>query len=235
MERKSQSRHASRYIARAGRRVRPAHFDGRERLLDVAVERFAERGIANTTVAQIAAAAKVTSAMVHYWFDTREKLLDAVVEERLSPIIRRLWEPAETEHTSALDLVVALLRRMLDVTDEIPWLASLFPREIVQQGGLLRERVLSRIPREPNALLRRQIIEAQTRGEFNPQIVPELLFFSMVGLVMLPQSAGSKGWHRLDADIGCYERAKLERHAAALLMHGLTGRGEGNGNSRSAK
>jgi len=235
MERKSPSRHASRYLAQAGRRVRPANFDGRERLLDVAVERFAERGIANTTVAQIAAAAKVTSAMVHYWFDTREKLLDALVEERLSPIIRRLWEPAEIEHTNALDLVVALLKRMLDITDEIPWLASLWPREIVQEGGLLRERMLSRIPREPHALLRQQIIEAQTRSEFNPQIEPELLFISMVGLVMLPQSAGSKGWHRPDADIGCYERAKLERHVTALLMHGLTGMAARNARSRSAK
>ena len=228
------SRHASRHIARAGRRVRPANFDGREGLLDVAVERFAERGIANTTVAQIAAAAKVTSAMVHYWFDTREKLLDAVVEERLSPIIRCLWELGDTERTSALDLVVALLKRMLDVTDKSPWLASLWLREIVQEGGLLRERVFSRIPRDPNALLRREITEAHRRGEINAQIEPELLFFSMLGLVMLPQS-GLRSWHRLDADIGSYDRAKLERHATALLMHGLTGTAARNARSRSAK
>jgi AcrR family transcriptional regulator len=48
-------------------------------LLDVAIGLFAERGIANTTVAQIATAGQVTSAMVHYWFDTREKLRDAVI------------------------------------------------------------------------------------------------------------------------------------------------------------
>lgn len=212
---------SSRSSAR-GRRPRGNHPEGRQQLLQVAVELFAERGIANTTVAQIAAAAKVTSAMVHYWFDTREKLLDAVVEECLAPVIRRFWQPAEAEHASALDLVAALLTGMLDVTEEIPWLASLWLREIVQEGGLLRERVLKRLPRDRNAAFRQKIIEAQRRGDINAQIAPELLFFSMLGLVMLPQS-GSKSWDRLSADIASFDRAKLERHVSALLMHGLAG------------
>lgn len=205
-----------------GRRPRGNHPEGRQQLLEVAVELFAARGIANTTVAQIAAAAKVTSAMVHYWFETREKLLDAVVEECLAPVIRRLWQPAEAEHASALDLVGALLTGMLDVTEEIPWLASLWLREIVQEGGLLRERVLRRLPRDRNAAFRQQIIEAQRRGDINPQIVPELLFFSMLGLVMVPQS-GSRSWDRINADIASFDRAKLERHVTALLMQGLAG------------
>ena len=57
---------------RAGRRARVPAGDGRRQLLDAAVEMFAERGVANTTVAQIARAARVTGAMVHYWFESRE-------------------------------------------------------------------------------------------------------------------------------------------------------------------
>lgn len=56
----------------AGRRPRKDDCNGRERLLHAAILLFADRGIANTTVAQIAKAGTVTSAMVHYWFDTRE-------------------------------------------------------------------------------------------------------------------------------------------------------------------
>ena len=72
-------------------------FDLRDHMLDVAIQLFAERGIAATTVAQIAAAAGVTSAMVHYYFTNREQLLDAIVEERLAQVIAFVWRPTEPQ------------------------------------------------------------------------------------------------------------------------------------------
>src|SRR5215470_8383045 len=80
-----------------GRRKQVADSDARAQLLDTAVLLFAERGIANTTVAQIAAAGNVMSAMIHYWFDSRERLLDAVVEERLAPQFHVVWDRAAVE------------------------------------------------------------------------------------------------------------------------------------------
>jgi len=140
---------------------------GRERLLDAAIDLFAHRGIANTTVAQIAVAGKVTSAMVHYWFETREKLYDAIVDERLVPQISAIWGPADLQRESALELVQGLLARMFRITAQAPWLPSLWLREIIQVGGLLQARVLSRIPQELNVGFRRKISEAQARGEIN--------------------------------------------------------------------
>jgi len=204
----------------AGRRPN-AISDGREGLLDAAVDLFSERGVANTTVAQIAAAGNVTSAMVHYWFDTREKLLDAVVEERLAPLIRRIWEPADEEREAALELVRGIVLRWLDVTQRNSWLPSLWLREVIQEGGLLRERILSRLPRERNVAFRRNIARAQAQGEINPDISPDLLFISILALVMVPQ-ATAKGWQRVNPDVAV-DRAQLERHIEALLMHGLSG------------
>jgi len=212
---------------RAGRRPHSADSAGRERLLDAAIELFAERGIANTTVAQIAAAGQVTSAMVHYWFDTREKLLDAIVAERLARYIHEIWRPADAAREAPLELVGGVLTRMLDVSEKAPWLPSLWLREIIQEGGLLRERVLKRIPSDPNAAFRRSIARAQQRGELNPDISPELLFISMFALVMLPQAAArmhstAKMVRRFNPDL-MLNRATLERHVFALLMQGLTG------------
>ena len=204
-----------------GRRPGSADSSAREHLLDAAIELFAERGIANTTVAQIAAARNVTSAMVHYWFESREKLLDAVVEERVGPLMREIWKPADPEHQGALDLLHGLLVRMLEVTERMPWLPSLWLREIIQEGGLLRERVHGRIPRERNIAFRKNIAAAQARGEINPNLVPELLFITMLGLVMLPQAAVSS---KQSAQFGVHvDRAQLQRHVMSLLMQGLTG------------
>lgn len=79
-----------------GRRRAAADLDMRERLLASATQLFGEQGIAATTMAQIAEAAGVTSAMVHYYFTNREKLLDAVVEERIARSIAFVWESVDS-------------------------------------------------------------------------------------------------------------------------------------------
>jgi AcrR family transcriptional regulator len=197
----------------------------RERLLDVAIALFADHGIANTTVAQIARAGHVTSAMVHYWFETREKMLDALVEERLAPMIRSVWDAIGDEAGDPMAVVAAIVERMLQATAKLPWLPSLWLREIVQEGGQLRERLLSHIPRERALLFRRSIARAQERGEINGEVSPDLVFISILALVMLPQ-ATAKIWRRLNPDMAV-DRAQLERHVLALITHGLAGHRSG--------
>jgi AcrR family transcriptional regulator len=207
-------------VARAGRRRGGTDAGGRDRLLDIAIALFAERGIANTTVAEIAKAAEVTSAMVHYWFDTRDKLLDAVVEERLAPIVSGVWEGVEAS-TDATDAVRGILTRMLDVTERSPWVPPLWLREIVQEGGLLRERILGHLPRASIEAFGRIVARGRERGEIGADISPDLLFISMLALVMLPQ-ATARIWLRVNPR-AIVDRAHLERHVMGLVMHGLAG------------
>jgi AcrR family transcriptional regulator len=65
----------------------------RGQLLDLATELFAARGVAATTIAHIAQRAGVTPAMVHYYFKSRDQLIDAVVLERIVPVIGFVWAP----------------------------------------------------------------------------------------------------------------------------------------------
>jgi AcrR family transcriptional regulator len=204
-----------------GRRTRPPDSDARTQLLDAAIVLFAERGIANTTVARIAAAGQVTSAMVHYWFDSRDNLMDAVVEERLAPLFRYIWDPVDVEHGEPLDLAQGIVRRMFDVTERLPWLPSLWLREVVNEGGLLRERALRHVPLQRVAGFAQTIARGKQRGELNAGIEPMLLFNSILALVMLPQ-ATSRIWQRIDPTLSL-DRAKLERHVNALLLHGIIG------------
>jgi AcrR family transcriptional regulator len=204
-----------------GRRPRTPNFDAREHLLDAAISLFAERGIADTTVAQIASADNVTSAMVHYWFQTRDRLLDAVVDERLAPLFLQIWGPADLTGGAPLDLVEGIVRRMLDVTEQHPWLPSLWLREIVNEGGQLRERALRHIPLKQIAAFGHIIAGGQQRGEVNADIEPLLVFNSILAIVMLPQ-ASAKIWRRIHPAVSL-ERATLERHVIGLLMHGMAG------------
>jgi len=215
-----------------GRRVRPADSDARGRLLDAAITLFAERGIANTTVAQIGAAGQVTSAMVHYWFDTRERLLDAIVDERLAPLFHYIWDSVDAERGAPIELVERIVGRMFEVTGKSPWLPSLWVREIVNEGGLLRERALRRIP--PRVLAFAQALaRGKRRGVLNADIEPALVFISILALVMLPQAA-AKIWERVHPTLK-FERAGLERHVHALLMTGLVGTALGRSTASSKR
>ena len=199
-----------------GRRRADADLDVRERLLACATQLFAEQGIAVTTMAQIAAAAGVTSAMVHYYFTNREKLLDAVVEERIARSIAYVWGSADSE--AAADphaLVQELVARLFEVTERLPWLPPLWLREIVNEGGLLRERMLKRLPVEQLQRFVMHIGSAQREGTVNPALEAPLLFMSILALVMLPL-ATSKLWQNTRG-LPKIEREALRRHVTALL------------------
>lgn len=62
----------------------------REQLLDIALNLFSRQGIANTSLNAIAKEAGVTPAMLHYYFNSREQLLDAMIEERFLPLRERI-------------------------------------------------------------------------------------------------------------------------------------------------
>ncbi|MEX3840373.1 TetR/AcrR family transcriptional regulator [Paraburkholderia sp. BR10882] len=206
-----------------GRRPAAADLDMRERLLASATQLFGEQGIAATTMAQIAEAAGVTSAMVHYYFTNREKLLDAVVEERIARSIAFVWESVDSADSDLSQdphaLVEELVARLFDVTARMPWLSPLWLREIVNEGGLLRERMLKRLPTEQLQRFAARVNEAQRDGSVNAELEAPLLFISILALVMLPL-ATSKLWQSVRG-FPKIEREALHRHVSALLSAAL--------------
>jgi AcrR family transcriptional regulator len=218
-----------------GRRRAAPDLDGRERLLDRATELFAAQGIAATTMAQIASAADVTSAMVHYYFKNRETLLDIVVEERIARAIHFVWQVGEAQvQEDAAQLAHQLADRLFDVTGRMPWLPSLWLREVVNEGGMLRERLLARIPMDNLRRFAHRIEVAQRAGNVNPDIEAPFLFLSILGLVMLPLATATI-WQGLQMPkLG---RAALQRHVAALLTSGLqpAAGAQGRGGSKPAR
>ncbi|MGF6994167.1 TetR/AcrR family transcriptional regulator [Paraburkholderia sp. GAS32] len=203
-----------------GRRPAVEDFDVREHLLDTATRLFSECGIAATTVAQIASEAGVTSALVHYYFTNREKLLDAVADERLAPAAEFVWRPAvEDAAGDPFALVHEFVARLFDVTDRMPWLPPLWLREIVNEGGLLRERMMRRIPFDNIKRFGSRVAHAQRDGTVNANLEAMLLFNSILALVMLPL-ATAKIWQSARG-LPVIERDALRRHVIALLIGGM--------------
>ena len=194
--------------------------DVRAKLLAAAVRLFAEQGVAGTTVAEIAQRAGVTSAMVHYYFKTKDQLLDAVVAEKLvGEFIAFVAGELDRGQPEPLALVEHLVWRIVEASDAWPWLPPLWVREVISQGGALREKLIQRVDIGKPERFKAGLAAAQKAGLVNPEINPQLTFMSIMALTMLPLSM-AKDWDRIPL-IGRVSKQDLGRHVVALLKHGL--------------
>lgn len=186
--------------------------------MDAATSLFAERGVAATTFSLIAGRAGLTPAMMHYYFRDRDHLLDAVVEERLAPLIASVWSPVEPGAAPA-EIIRGVVNRMLEGITRMPWVPSTWMREVLNEGGLLRSRIVRTLPFDKVRILTESIAGGQAKGAINPDLEPVLTVFSTLGLVMMHTAtvqffAGVFHREPPDKDTIC-------RHVTALLLHGL--------------
>ena len=214
-----------------GRPVRPQPADGRDAMLEVATALFASQGVAATTIAHIARRAAVTPAMVHYYFKNREQLIDVVVTERVAPVIAFVWAPAPLPPADASGatppdpraVVAQVVARIVQCAAERPWLAPLWMREVVNEGGQLREKVFRYLPVERLHAFATMMAAGQRAGAVNSGIEPRLVFLSILGMTLLPL-ATSALWQRIWADqsgAAALDTDAIAAHAVALLNGGL--------------
>lgn len=207
--------------ARRRRVGRPAGDDGdlRGRLLDVAAAQFAGTGIAAASLRNIAQAAGVTPAMLHYYFGNKDALVRALVDERLLPNVRSLVQTLASAGETPLELAQAFAQGLSGIVATLPWLPALWVREVLCEGGALREFVFREVMPSLPQVLARRFTAAHQAGQLAPGIDPRLLVVSLVGLTLFP-AAGAPIWQKAFGMPGL-DMPALVSHTLALLAHGL--------------
>jgi TetR/AcrR family transcriptional regulator len=203
----------------AGRPLADPDRDTRVLLLNAATELFAEHGVAATSFSTIARRAGLTPAMVHYHFDDREQLIDAVVDERLVPLITYVWDPVQPGDGPA-EILRGVVQRLLQQIQQAPWVPSTWMREILNEGGLLRGRILRQLPIEKVRIVGGAIARGQAAGIVNPDLNPLLFVFSTLGLVMVHMATirvWAEVFQRPPLDVNA-----IQRHITGLLLQGLS-------------
>nr|WP_233256881.1 TetR/AcrR family transcriptional regulator [Achromobacter sp. RW408] len=186
--------------------------------------------MAATRLAHIAERAGFTSAMLHYYFKSRDQLLDAVVLERVVPVIGYVWSPVpqtprrlqgSAEATRAV--IAEIVSRIVRCGTDRPWLPSLWMHEVVNEGGQLRERVLRHLPAQRLQVFAGLIADSQRAGAITPDVEPRLVFLSILGLTLLPLATSSL-WRRIwqdDPQARAIGHETIAAHATAMLTGGL--------------
>ena len=191
----------------------------RDRLLDAALALFARQGIVDTTLGEIAREAGFTPAMMHYYFKTRDQLLDVLIDERFAPLRAGLGVPFQENPDDPVAAITQLAQRLVQVAVAHPWFPSLWVREVISDGGLLRQRMHERFGNAHQKASLSAIERWQKEGRLNAGLEPALVFVTLLGLTILPL-ATSKLWRNDPArrNIGSEE---IARHVVALLVQGI--------------
>jgi TetR/AcrR family transcriptional regulator len=200
---------------------RPANSRGdqRERLLDAAIALFTRQSIAETSLRAVARRARVTPALVHYYFGNREQLVDALVTERILPLVLGVGVKLAGAGADPRDLVRTFVTTIIGMLADNPWLPPIWVREVLTESGALRERLITRIAPNIAPELARRLAEAQRAGLLNPGLDPRLAVVSLIGLTVFPL-ASQAIWRRLLGAEDIDANALIE-HTLALLASGL--------------
>ena len=192
--------------------------DLRASLIEAALACFVRDGIAATSLRNIAKEAGVTPAMLNYYFGSKPALQNAVFEERLLPAVMSLREVVSTAGDDVHAMARQFVQGVLGLVDTFPWFPALWVREVLCEGGALRELLLSRIGPTLPQMLAQRFAQAQQRGQIHASLDPRLMVVSLIGLTLFP-AASAPIWRQMfQADLGT---DVLVRHAVALLEHGM--------------
>ena len=95
--------------------------DTKSRILNAAEKLFGEKGFDGTSLRDITAEAQVNLAAVNYHFQSKESLMDAVIERRIGPVNQRRMEMLDAAGpTPTVEQVVEAFVSPLFVMDVLP-------------------------------------------------------------------------------------------------------------------
>lgn len=83
--------------------------DKREHIINTAIALFATKGYEGTSIRDLATAAEVNVAMVNYYFGSKEKLFESMVEHKLAYTRDAFDELANTHSLSAMEKIEKII------------------------------------------------------------------------------------------------------------------------------
>ena len=155
-------------------------------VLDVAIALFAERGVIATPLRAIAMQAGVTPALLHYYFGSKDAMVEALLNERIAPFVAISTAPLQAPSKSPRAALLAFLEGHMRNIAAHPWLPRLMVREVLSEGGVLRERIVKQFSGAIAKGLVKLIEQAQALGEIRADLDPRLLSLSLVSLAVFP-------------------------------------------------
>ncbi len=147
----------------------------KEELIISAIKLFAENDIGNVSVKDIASNCNTTSAMVHYYFGSKENLIETIITDFFVPNFKNILECA-VKTNDPLKLVHVTIDMIISLALEHPYIAKLWSRYFLHQESIIMKYVFPNMPvdiMQQYALLAEK---GQIDGLINKDLIPMLIY-----------------------------------------------------------
>ena len=196
--------------------------DTEKRIIEAARRVFLRKGMVGARMQEIADEAGINKALLHYYFRSKERLFDYILEEvivQISTGIKGIFE----KDLVVIDRLLSLVDIYMDVLLENKYLPLFILNEINQNperfAGLLREHVV------PNmGALVEQVQRETAQGLIRP-VHPLHMFLNVLGMVIFPFAINPLLAKVLEGPMQGFAAHILEERKAVVkdfIIHALT-------------
>jgi len=159
--------------------------DTEKAILIAAQQHFVQKGYVATRMEDIAAAADINKAMLHYYFRTKEKLFEEIVNQTLNTLIPRIAQAMDSEGT-VLEKLEKVVDTYVSTLIEYPSIPFFIMSELSQK----REHFVGELKKRAHLLPAVPAFIAQMQQEMAVGKIrtfdPLHLFLSVVGMCVFP-------------------------------------------------
>ncbi len=108
----------------------------REQILEAALREFHQNGFKGARTSRIAEAAGISRTMLHYYFNTKEALFEAVLNKTFGAVMPHLYRMV-AEEKDLFELLDNLVDTVADMLEENPGLPSFIVNVLNENPGLI--------------------------------------------------------------------------------------------------
>lgn len=158
------------------------YMDKKQQIIEAAIELFAQKGFEGTSIRDLAAKADVNVAMVNYYFGSKEKLFEALVEVKAASARGTLEELLNDKTLTSIEKIDRIIDSYVDRLFSHRKFHRLIHQELIMnQREALQDSITTLLL--PNSLYVKSIIsEGIENGQFK-QVDVMLTMVSLMGTI----------------------------------------------------
>jgi TetR/AcrR family transcriptional regulator len=195
--------------------------DARRRLLDAAARRFAASGFAGTSLRQVAQQARVTPAMVSYYFADKNGLLEAVLLEGVELLLAALRDGLDAPAGKHETVLARFVAAYLGALNANPWIPRVVVQEVISRDTPLRDLFVERFANRALELVTPMLRDEMQAGRLRRDLDIRLTVMSVIGMCIFPYIAEPLLGRLLNYRIDDAFARKFVPHTVALLEQAL--------------
>ena len=209
--------------------MKPAYSEKRLQLLDTAERLFSEKGFDGTSVRDIAEEAGINTAMISYYFGSKEKLMEAIFEQRSLNVREKVDLLLKDDSLDPLQKMYRLLDEYVEkIMQRKKFHRILLCEQVINQNPIIIE-MLAKIKSRNLSSINDVIRLGQKKGLFKKQVDVPMMMNTLIGTIshMLVNLDFYKTYHNLemltDEEFEKTLKKKLSAHIKiifkAILSH----------------